>query len=171
MRIAPGLLLLLALALAAPAAADVADTKDERALYLSGTAFKLVIPRDDWLITREQTRADGKSVYYALASVKREMTLWFFLDQTPVCQSAGACLELALKNKAYDSAKDMRFAEQEPFKIAYFTLPGGPGAAGQQHVIAAAYIDGCWIDVHLIQPVRESGSADLLAFLKLVKVK
>jgi hypothetical protein len=97
--------------------------------------------------------------------------MWFFLDQTPVCQSASACLELALKNKLYDGAKDMRFAEQEPFKIAHFTLPGSQGTASQQHVIAAAYVDGCWIDVHLIQAARESGSADLLAFLKLVKVQ
>jgi len=170
MRIRPAALLL-AFVLAMPAIADVADTKDERALYLSGTGFRLVIPRDDWLITREQTRADGKSVYYALASVKRDMTLWFFLDQTPVCQSASACLELALKNKLYDSAKDMRFADQEPFKIVHFMLPGGQGVANQQHVIAAAYVDGCWIDVHLIQTARESGSADLLAFLKLVKLK
>src|SRR5262245_26131492 len=170
MRIRPAALLL-AFVLAVPAVADVADTKDERALYLSGTGFKLVIPRDDWLITREQTRADGKSVYYALSSVKRDMTLWFFLDQTPVCQNAAACLELALKNKIYDGANDMKFADQPPFKIAHFLLPGTEGARSQQHLIAAAYVDGCWIDVHLIQPARESGSADLLAFMKLVTVK
>src|SRR5262249_33952109 len=100
----PPVALLLALLLASSATADIADTKNERALYLSSADFKLVIPRDDWLITREQTRADGKSVYYALSSLKRDMTLWFFLDQTPVCQNAAACLELALKNKIYDGA-------------------------------------------------------------------
>ena len=162
---------LVALLFASPATADVSDTKDERALYLASANFKLLIPRDDWLITREQTRADGKSVYYALASAKRDMTLWFFLDQTPVCQNAAACLELALKNKVYDGAKDMKFADQPPFKIAHFTLPGTEGMKSQQHLIAAAYVDGCWIDVHLIQPARESGSADLLAFMKLVAVK
>jgi len=162
---------LVALLCVSPATADLSDTKDERALYLASANFKLLIPRDDWLITREQTRADGKSVYYALASVKRDMTLWFFLDQTPVCQNAAACLELALKNKVYDGAKEMKFADQPPFKIAHFTLPGTEGMKSQQHLIAAAYVDGCWIDVHLIQPARESGSADLLAFMKLIAVK
>ncbi len=170
MRIRPTALFL-ALVLAAPASADVTDTKDERALHLTGGSCKLVIPRDDWLITREQTRPDGRSVYYSLSSVKRDMTLWFFIDQTPVCQSATACLELALKNKVYDGAKEMKFAEESPFKVAHFLLPGSQGAANQQHLIATAYLDGCWIDVHLNQPARETGSADLLTFLKLVKVK
>ena len=170
MRIHPTAVIL-ALFLAAPASADVADTKDERTLYLAGGSCKLVIPRDDWLITREQTRADGRSVYYALSSVKRDMTLWFFIDQTPVCQSATACLELALKNKVYDGAKEMKFAEETPFKVAHFLLPGSQGATSQQHLIASTYVDGCWIDVHLNQPARETGSADLLAFLKLIRVK
>jgi len=167
----PPAVLLIAILLASSATADVADTKGERALYLASANFKLVIPRDDWLITREQTRADGKSVYYSLSSAKRDMTLWFFLDQTPVCQNAAACLELSLRNKIYDGAQDMKFAEQPPFKIAHFMLPGTEGTRSQQHLIAAAYVDGCWIDVHLIQPARESGSADLLAFMKLVTVK
>jgi hypothetical protein len=170
MRICPAALFF-ALVLAAPASADVVDTKDERALYLKGGTCKVVIPRDDWLITREQTRADGKSVYYSLSSAKRDMTLWFFIDQTPVCQSATACLELALKNKVYDGAKDMKFAEEGSFKVAHFLLPGSQGAASQQHLIATAYVDGCWIDVHLNQSGRETGSADLLTFLKLVKIK
>jgi hypothetical protein len=167
----PPAVLLIAILLVPSASADVGDTKSERALYLANADFKLIIPRDDWLITREQTRADGKSVYYSLSSLKHDMTLWFFLDQTPVCQNATACLELSLKNKIYDGAQDMKFAEQPPFKIAHFTLPGTEGTRSQQHLIAAAYVDGCWIDVHLIQPARESGSADLLAFMKLVTVK
>ncbi len=163
--------LLFALALASPAAADVADTKTERQLFLSGANFKLVIPRDDWVITREQPRADGRSVYYALSSAKREMTLWLFIDQTPVCQSAVACLEFAMKNTAYAEAKDMKFADQDPFKIVQFTLEGSPGNLPQQRLIAAAYVDGCWIDVHLFQAAREGAAAALFAFLKLVSVK
>ena len=46
---------------------------------------------------------------------------------------------------------------------------GGPS---QQHLIAAAYVEGCWIDVHLFQPAREgAAAAALAAFLKLVSVK
>jgi hypothetical protein len=162
---------LFALALASPAAADVADTKTERQLFLSSANFKLVIPRDDWVITREQPRADGRSVYYALASAKREMTLWLFIDQTPVCQSATACLEFALKNNAYAQAKDIRFADQAPFKVVQFTLEGSQGSLSQQRLIAAAYVDGCWVDVHLFQPAREGAAAALLAFLKQVSIK
>lgn len=161
---------LLALAFAFPATADIADTKTERTLFLSGANFKLVLPRDDWVITREQSRADGRSVYYALASAKRDMTLWLFIDQTPVCQSATACLEYALKNTAYADAKDMKFSDQGPFKVVQFTLEGGPGTPSQQRLIAATYVDGCWVDVHLFQTAREGAGAALLEFLKLVKI-
>ena len=162
---------LVAVTLASPTAADIADTKSERSLFLPGASFKLVVPREDWVITREQPRADGRSVYYALSSAKREMTLWLFIDQTPVCQSATACLEFAMKNTAYAEAKDMRFSEQDPFKVVQFKLEGATGSLPQQRLIAAAYIDGCWVDVHLFQPAREGAAAALLEFLKLVSVK
>lgn len=165
------LAVVLSFAVAVPALADVADTKAERALFLSGSNFKLVIPREDWVITREQLRADGRSVYYALTSAKREMTLWLFIDQTPVCQSATACLEFSLKNTAYAGAKDMKFAAQEPFQLAQFALEGGPGTASQQRLIAAAYVDGCWVDVHLFQSARDGAAAALLGFLKLVAIQ
>jgi hypothetical protein len=166
------LLALLLAALALPAAADIVDSKTERQLSLANSNARIAIPREDWLLTREQTRADGRSVYYALASAKRDMTMWVFFDQTPVCQSATSCLELALKNNAYDSAKDMKFADQAPFKVAQFTLAPPQGGAAQQHLIAAAYLDGSWVDLHLIQPAREGAAAGaLLDFLKLVSAK
>ncbi len=158
-------------AAASPAFADVADTKAERALFLPGSKFKVVIPREDWVITREQLRADGRSAYYALTSAKRETTLWLFIDQTPVCQSATACLEYSLKNTAYATAKDMKFGVQDPFQVVQFTLEGTQGGPSQQRVVAAAYVDGCWLDVHLFQPAREGAAAALLGVLKLVTIQ
>ena len=170
MRLA-SLALLLLFAAAAPAFADVADTKAERALFLPGSKFKVVIPREDWVITREQLRADGRSVYYALTSAKREMTLWLFIDQTPVCQSATACLEFSLKNTAYASAKDMKFVTQDPFQVVHFALEGSQGAPSQHRLIGAAYVDGCWLDVHLFQPARDGAATALLGVLKLVTIQ
>ncbi len=165
------LAVVLSFAVAVPAFADVSDTKAERALSLQGSKFKLVFPREDWVITREQPRADGRSVYYALSSAKREMTLWLFIDQTPVCQSAKSCLEFSLKNTAYSAAKDMRFASQDPFEVVQFALDGSPGTPGQERLIASAYVDGCWVDVHLFQSARDGASAALLGFLKLVSIQ
>jgi len=164
--------LFLAVALAASAAADVVDSATERHLSLPGSNFKIVIPREDWLITREQTRSDVRSVYYALGSAKRDMTLWIFIDQTPVCQSAKACLELALKNKAYEAAKNMRFGEFEGFNIVQFTLESAKDRPRQQHLIAAGYVDGAWVDLHLFQTVKADADPNvLLSVLKLLSVK
>lgn len=166
------LLLALTFALAAPAAADIVDSKTERQLALPGAKFKIVIPREDWLITREQTRSDALSVYYALASSKRDMVLWVFIDQTPVCQSAKACVELAIKNKAYDDAKDMKFTEHEGFSVVQFTLEPAKDGVKQQHLIAATYLDGSWVDIHLSQVVKSGTDPDsLLAVLKLLSIK
>jgi hypothetical protein len=163
---------LLAAALVGSARAEVADTPTERALYLTRANFRVVFPRGDWSITREQARADGKAVYYALSSAQRDLVLWLFIDQTPVCQSANACLELALKNKAYESAQDMRFSDLEPFKVVRFTLDGAQGGERTRHVIAAGYVDGCWLDVHVIQTAKSGANAEApLEFLKLVTIK
>jgi hypothetical protein len=163
--------LLLALAVATPAAGDIVDSATERALSLPGSNFRIILPREDWLITREQTRNDVKSVYYALGSARRDMTLWVFIDQTPVCQNSKSCLTLALKNKAYDDAKDMRFAEQAGFDVVQFTLEPANGVK-QQHLIAATYVDGAWVDIHLFQTAKSGSAPDsLLATLKLITVK
>jgi hypothetical protein len=164
--------LLVALAVAAPAGADIVDSKDERQLSLSGSNFRIAIPREDWVVTREQTRTDGRSVYYALTSPKREMTLWVFIDQTPVCQSAKACLELAMKNKAYDGAADMKFFDHEGFSAVQFTLEPAKDAPMQQHLIAATYVDGAWVDLHLSQAMKAGVDPNALAaLLKLLAVK
>jgi len=164
--------LLLAIALAAPAAADVVDSATERQLSLAGSNFKIVVPREDWLIIREQTRSDVRSVYYALTSPKRDMSLWVFIDQTPVCQSAKACLELAMKNKAYESAKDMTFTELDGFNIVQFTLEPSKDGPKQRHLLAATYVDGAWVDIHLFQAVKSGANPEsLLSMLKLLSVK
>jgi hypothetical protein len=166
------LLALLAIACAAPAAADVVDSATERSLSLAGSNFRIVIPREDWLISREQTRSDVRSVYYALGSAKRDMTLWVFIDQTPVCQNAKACLELAIKNKAYEAAKDMKFSELEGFNVVQFTLEPSKDRPRQQHLIAATYVDGAWVDLHLFQTAKSGADPGaLLAMLKLLAVK
>jgi hypothetical protein len=164
--------LLLAFVVAAPAAADIVDSQTERQLSLPGAKFRIVIPREDWLITREQTRSDARSVYYALASQKRDMALWVFIDQTPVCQSSKACIELAMKNKAYDEAQDMTFFEHEGFDVVQFTLTPAKDGAKQQHLIAATYIDGSWVDIHLLQAAKSGSDAGTLAaVLKLLSIK
>ena len=155
-----------------PAAADIVDTPTQRQLFLQGSNFKIVMPREDWVITREQMRTDVKSVYYALASTKRDMAMWVFIDQTPVCQNAKACLELALKNKAYDNAQDMRFTEQFGFDIVQFTLEPAGGGVKQQHLLAATYVDGSWVDVHLFQTVQlKTNPEALFNALKLLSIE
>jgi hypothetical protein len=169
---AHGSALFLALVLAAPVAADVVDSATERQLSLAGSNFKIVIPREDWLITREQTRSDVRSVYYALGSAKRDMTLWIFIDQTPVCQSATACLELALKNKPYEAAKNMKFTAYEGFNVVQFMLEPAKDRPRQQHLIAAGYVDGAWVDLHLFQTATSDADPNaLLSVLKLLSVK
>ena len=164
--------LILALVIASPAAADIVDSKTERQLSLSGTNFRIVIPREDWVVTREQTRNDGSSVYYALASAKRDLTLWVFIDRTLTCQSAKACLEMALKNKAYDGAKNMKFSDHEGFNVVQFTLEPPKDGAMQQHLIAVTYVDGAWVDVHLLQAAKAGTSPESLpAALKLISIK
>jgi len=166
------LLPLFALLAAVPAVADVVDSTTDRQLFLRGAKFSIAIPRDDWVITKEQMRSDGKSVYYALASIRHDITLWAFIDQTPVCQDAKTCLGYALKNDAYKSVTDMKFSEHEGFSVVQFTLEPAKDGTMYQHLIAATYVDGAWVDIHLTQQVKPAKLPDaLLSYLKLISIK
>ena len=169
---APLLASLFALVAAVPAVADVVDSTAERQLFLRGAKFSVAIPRDDWVITKEQMRSDGKSVYYAMASIRHDITLWAFIDQTPVCSDAKTCLGFALKNDAYKNVTDMKFSEHEGFSVVQFTLDPAKDGTIYQHLIAATYVDGAWVDIHLTQQVKPAKVPDaLVSYLKLISIK
>lgn len=142
---------LLLMAMAAPqAGADVRDTPSERAFSLSSGAPALALARGDWTISREQRRPGDAAVYYLLTSERARLVLSVYIDKSTVCQSAEACLRTALENKSYAQAKDQKAFEAGPFKATQFYLDQPNGVPVKQaHVLAAAYVDGHWFDVHI----------------------
>ena len=155
------------------ATADVRDTPKERALSLPSGAPALVVERADWVISREQRRPGDTAVYYMLTSDKAQMVLSVYIDKSTACQSAEACLQEALKNQSYKEAKDQKLLQVGPFSAAQFYLDQPKGAPLKQaHMLAAAYVDGHWFDVHISKsgPDRPEMSA-LVELLKSVSVR
>jgi hypothetical protein len=149
-----------------PALADVRDTPTERALSLPAGAPALVIPRGDWTISREQRRPGDTAVYYMLTSESGQMVLSAYIDKTTVCKSAEACLDEALKNQSYKDAKEQKTFESGPFKAAQFFLDQPKGTPIKQaHVLAAAYVDGHWFDLHISKSSPERPDPAALAEL------
>jgi hypothetical protein len=142
-----GALLFLAMA---SATADVRDTPAERALSLPSGGPTLVLKRDDWVISREQRRPGDTAVYYLLSSERLHATLSVYIDKTEACRSADACLAQAVTNVAYKNALEKTAAQSGPFKAALFYLDNPGGAQVKQaNILAAAYVDGHWIDIHI----------------------
>src|SRR5262249_50690251 len=105
---------------------------------------------EDWVISREQRRPDDTAVYYMLTSERLQIIFSAYIDRSMVCQSADACLHKALENPSYKDAKDQSLFETGPFKAVQFYLDNPKGAPVKQaNVLAAAYVDGHWFDVHL----------------------
>jgi len=160
--------LALAFFVASHASADVRDTTTERTLSLPSGAPALVVKREDWVISREQRKPGDTAVYYMLNSDGTKMILSVFIDKSTVCQSSEACLKEALKNESYREAKEQKTFEAGPFRAAQFYLDQPRGAPIKQaHVLAAAYVDGHWFDVH----ISKSGSErpDLTPLVELLK--
>ena len=155
-------------AAAFPVLADVRDTPTERALSLPAGAPALVIPRGDWTISREQRRPGDTAVYYMLTSESGQMVLSAYIDKTNACKSSEACLDEALKNQSYKDAKEQKAFESGPFKAAEFFLDQPKGTPIKQaHVLAAAYVDGHWFDLHISKSGPER--PDPVALAELLK--
>lgn len=167
---------LFALALVATSGATVADVNDtatERRMSLPGNSRGIVIPREDWVLSKEQRRPGDTAVYYMLASEKRQMFLSVYIDKTHACQSADACLEEALKNTQYKDAIELLKTDDRQFKVAQFFLDEPRRAPIKQaHLLVSTYIDGQWFDVHISKASKERPDiATLLDFMKTVAVK
>jgi hypothetical protein len=155
------------------AIADVIDGAKERRLSLSNASKGIVLPKDDWTIGREQRRPDGGAVYYMLSSESRQISFSAFLERSAVCDSSSSCLALALKNPQYKDALDMRQSDEGEFRVAQFYLDKPSGAPIQQaHILASAYVEGIWFDVHISKGGNDRPDmATLMQILREVAVR
>jgi len=122
----------------------------ERRFALPTSATGLVLQGGDWVVDLETHRAGDTAAYYMLSSDSRGMPLSFYIDRTTICQSAKSCLQAALKNPAYGEAKDLELSEEGPFAVATFFIDPPPDfKAYQANLLASAYVDGQWFDIHI----------------------
>jgi hypothetical protein len=159
--------------IASQANADVNDTASERRLSLPSGAPGLVMPLADWALNKEQRRPDGKVAYYMMSSEKARAVFSVYIDRMGPCRSADDCLKEALKNPMYQNAQEIKLSEDRQFKVAYFYLDKPQGlAVSQAHVLASAYIDGLWFDIHLSRTGQERPDiGTLLDLLKTMQLK
>lgn len=155
------------------AIADINDTPTERRVSLPGNALGIVIPRDDWVVVKEQRRPGDTATYVMLSSENQQMFFSVYVDKTNVCRSSETCLEAALKNPQYKDAKEFQKSEDRQFKLAQFFLDQPQGAPIKQaHLLASTYVDGQWFDIHISKAGKERPeTAPLLEFLRKVAVK
>ena len=152
------------------ARADVTDTPTQRQLSLPGGTWRLVLPKEDWVITKEQRRPGDTAVYYALASQKRELAFSAYIDRTSACNSSTGCLNAAMKNPSYRDAREFKKTEVGQFSVASFFLDEPQGyPVKQAHLLAEAYLDGCWFDIHISKTAKDRPAlATLFELLKSV---
>lgn len=155
------------------AAADVNDSASGRRLSIPSSPVGVTLPREDWALEREQRRQGDTAVYYMLASPSKQLVFSVYIDKTEACKSAEACLEAALKNASYKEAQNLERDAREPMKFAKFYLDNPRGAPVKQaHILASAYVDGVWIDIHISKTGRERPDlAPLLELLNAITVK
>jgi len=153
--------------------ADVIDTPTEKAFSTRSGSPALVLPKQDWKVAQEHNRSDGTAVYYHLVSDSTQLNFSVYIDKTTVCQSAEACLQAALKNQSYKEAKEMQQSTVGPFQLAQFFLDQPQGfPVKQAHILASAYVDGHWFDVHISKTGPERPSPEpLLELLKSVTLR
>ena len=154
------------------ARADVTDTLTQRQLSLPGSTWRLVLPKEDWVITKEQRRPGDTAVYYALASQKRELAFSVYIDRTTACNSSAGCLNAAMNNPSYKDARELKKTEVGQFSVASFFLDEPQGyPVKQAHLLAEAYLDGCWFDIHISKTAKDRpDAATLFELLKSVTV-
>ena len=145
----------------------------ERRFALPSSTVGLVIPGEDWVVDLEIHRPGETAAYYMLSSEKVGMPFSFYIDRTTVCRSSEECLNAALKNPAYGMPQDLQTSEVGPFAVATFFVDPPPDLkVFQAHVLASAYVDGQWFDIHIssLKAVRPDMKA-LLGLLRQVAIR
>jgi hypothetical protein len=155
------------------AQAEATDTPAERQLSLPYATTKLVLPSGDWVITQERRKPDATGVYYSLESAQRKLIFSVFIEKTAICNAAGACRELAMKNPSYKDAKDLKIFDLGNFSASQFYLDKPQGLPiVQAHLLASAYVDGQWFDVHISKVGSElPDQSSLVELLKAISIK
>jgi hypothetical protein len=159
--------------IASQAHADVNDTTTDRRFSIPSAAPGLVIPKADWVLNKEQRRSDGKVAYYMMSSDQARTIFSVYIDKMASCRSADECLKDALKNPQYKNAQETKMLDDRQFKVACFYLDKPQGLeVSQAHVLASAYVDGLWFDIHLSQTSQERPDiGKLLELLRTLQLK
>lgn len=163
----------LLLAFTATVRADIVDTGSERQIFLSGNAWKVSVPRQDWLIVNEK-RSGTDQVYYMMASAARQMNFSVFIERSNKCQTPATCMDLVLSNPTYKDRQGQEQSELGKFKVVQFWIeaPYNGMTIKQRNVYAEAYIDGFWVDVHVSVAGRDVPDAKpLMDFISQLAIK
>lgn len=108
-----------------------------------------------------------------MSSESTQIILSVYIDKTAVCSAATTCLAEALKNESYREAKEQRAVESGIFQATQFYLDNPKGAPIKQaHILAAAYVDGHWFDVHISAGGANRPNIEpLLALLRSLRIQ
>jgi hypothetical protein len=155
------------------AIADVKDSSSERALSLPNGTPAIIIQKEGWLLQQERRRQGDTAVYYLLSNERSQLNFSVYIDKTESCQDAATCLKSALKNPSYKDAKEFSETEIGLFKaVQFYTDQPNGMAIKQAHILASAYVDGQWFDVHISKAGKERPEiGPLIEFLRTVAVR
>ncbi len=110
----------------------------------------LVLPRGDWKLEQEKHQANGMGAYYLFSSELLGVNISFWVEKCQACSDGEGCLRLALGNPAYKDRKDQELFEAAGFNATSFYIDASDKMPIDQfNVLAAAYVNGYWLDVHI----------------------
>ena len=152
---------------------DIIDTPTHKALYTPAGSPALSLPLSDWEVAQERNKPDGTGVYYHLTSNSTQLNFSVYIDKSTHCLSAESCLKSALENPTNKAAQQMQLSTIGEFHVAQFFLDEPQGfPVKQAHIIAAAYVDGHWFDVHISLTGKDRPSAaSLLELMQAVTIR
>ncbi len=132
------------------------DAQADTVLSTRADAVALVVPGDGWEASLEQHRPDGTATHYVLSHESRALVLSVYIDQTDQCDSAASCLSAASANPAYAQARGKVRGIEGRFEFISFHLIEPLGyPVKQAHILASAYLNGHWLDVHISSTAQD----------------
>jgi hypothetical protein len=167
---------LILMATAVAVRADLRETGSELQIYVPAAPWKLVIPKDDWVVSEEKRRTDGGGFYYQLESLNLALYLTIYLDKTNQCSSGESCRALFV-NDLGPMAKQMKEPqryEKNGFHVIQFHLDEVGGIPLKQSNLSAhMYRDGYWIDIRITKIGKDSvpDPKSMVSFLESIVVQ
>jgi hypothetical protein len=150
----------------------LAGATDEKRLSFTvpGAPWTLTLPKDDFVIEKQQIKPDGRYGYFLVSDSKNGWAISLFIEPALECKGSRACRDMVWKagNPSWESPQNIVQSAIGDVSYFEFLVPSFQGVpVRQQNMYAEFVVEDFWVDLHISKTLYQPQEHEL--FEQIVK--